>query len=453
MQRLMRLLLGVLLGLLPLRPAQAADTVATDPAAGTPTATANPTEILKRIDDLRAARLTAARQSGGPYDAAGVERDTREIARQGTAGVDAQAIPAADALAWAKVFAVAHDNTAVIALVARFLATNPSAADRFTAELLRLDALAETNDGKQLAALLVNVVAPDDGSAGLLTAKVVRHYVDLLAAALGTDATVALLDKIHATLPAGDATALARTRLAVEEERRKKNSLPPVEDEAKQLAAYEQQVRNTWRLRGYFFAKAESDLLVAAGRHDDAVKLLAGFVDATPPEFAGARRAANSTKALLTLPGTAAPDIKPLSSIGAFGGLSALKGKVVLLDFFAHWCGPCKASIPDTHKLLADLQDQGLAVVGVTQYYGYYGKERNLSRADEEDRLHGFVKEHDITWPIVLVDGDTSASYGVSGIPEVVVLDRQGTIRKIEVGYSPDSFARFRAEVEALLKA
>ena len=153
--------------------------------------------------------------------------------------------------------------------------------------------------------------------------------------------------------------------------------------------------------------------------------------------------------------GTTATDFKPTHQIGEFKSLAALKGKVVMVDFFAHWCGPCIASLPSVRTLAEELGPKGFEVVGVTRFYGYYKNENRPSKdmppATELARMKDFMKEKNITWPVVFVDKSVFEAYACSSIPHVVIVDRSGKIRKIKVGFSANSQDAFRAEIEKIL--
>ena len=138
-------------------------------------------------------------------------------------------------------------------------------------------------------------------------------------------------------------------------------------------------------------------------------------------------------------------------TLGDFPGLAAWKGKVVIVDFFAHWCGPCRASFPDMKKLYADLHDKGVEVVQVTRYYGYFGATRDLSPDAEYAKMIDFKAQNELPWPMIFGDKANFEAYGVTGIPQTVVIDRAGRVHKIDIGYSSESFVEFRKAVEALV--
>lgn len=153
--------------------------------------------------------------------------------------------------------------------------------------------------------------------------------------------------------------------------------------------------------------------------------------------------------------GTPARSFQPARSIGDFKKVDQLKGKVVMLDFFAHWCGPCIASLPTVRSLSDELKAKGLEVIGVTRFYGYYKTENRANKDMPPDtelaRMKTFIQEKNINWPVAFVDKTVFESYACSAIPHVVLIDRTGKIRQIKVGYSPKEAAAFRAEIEKLL--
>lgn len=129
--------------------------------------------------------------------------------------------------------------------------------------------------------------------------------------------------------------------------------------------------------------------------------------------------------------------------------LASLKGKVVVVDFWATWCPPCRGIIPDLVKLQEKHAADGLQVAGVTRYYGYGmdfdetsklphgGKSvgdprdpaKKLSEADEVKVNEDFVKAFHLNYPVVFSDATVAKdAYGVTGIPTVYVIGRDGKI-------------------------
>jgi thiol-disulfide isomerase/thioredoxin len=121
----------------------------------------------------------------------------------------------------------------------------------------------------------------------------------------------------------------------------------------------------------------------------------------------------------------------------------SLKGKVVLLDFFAVWCGPCIATFPHLRQWHDDYSDKGLAIIGVTNYYQYGWNDEagrpertaGIEAEAERDAMEKFVAHHELRHPVAYVaDRTLQEFYVVSGIPHAVLIDRQGKVRLFRVG-------------------
>lgn len=122
-------------------------------------------------------------------------------------------------------------------------------------------------------------------------------------------------------------------------------------------------------------------------------------------------------------PGSA-PDFSLKSFDGKEITLSQLKGKVVLLDFWATWCGPCKESIPHLIQLYKNYRESGLEVVGM-----------NIDKGDGE-AVRRFVMSMDIPYPVVAAPEEVVRDYRVTGIPATFLIDKEGKIRERAVGFS-----------------
>lgn len=117
-----------------------------------------------------------------------------------------------------------------------------------------------------------------------------------------------------------------------------------------------------------------------------------------------------------------APDFTLRNPAGRTLALSALRGQVVFLNFWATWCSPCKIEMPEMEQLHREFKSQGLAVVGVD--------------LDESPELVAkFMRELGLTFPVVVDTGSHVASrYRVLGLPTTVLIDRQGRTRGWAVG-------------------
>jgi len=120
--------------------------------------------------------------------------------------------------------------------------------------------------------------------------------------------------------------------------------------------------------------------------------------------------------------------------------LSDLRGKVVVIDFWATWCGPCVASFPQVRELTAHYKGYPVVVLGVTSLQGAVTQWKDgkpAGRVDTKDNpakeyelLGEFIPALDMTWPVAVSTQDVfNPDYGVRGIPHVVIIDPKGVVR------------------------
>lgn len=131
--------------------------------------------------------------------------------------------------------------------------------------------------------------------------------------------------------------------------------------------------------------------------------------------------------------------------------LSSYKGKVVLLDFWAMWCAPCFDAFPLLIEWHQDFADDGLAILGVTRYYGAVSG-MPADHAAELAELRRFRTRERLPYDFVV--GDSQAMqlmYGATGLPTTVLIDRKGIVRYIETGISDARLEQMREMVVKLL--
>lgn len=123
--------------------------------------------------------------------------------------------------------------------------------------------------------------------------------------------------------------------------------------------------------------------------------------------------------------GSAIADIEMEVLNGDNVSLNDLKGKVVALDFWASWCGPCKRSIPFYNKMHEKYADKGLVIIGI-------------NANENRSTIEGAISELDIAYPVAMPNERMNQHFKVQGIPSMYLFDREGNQIDNFVGYSPE---------------
>ncbi|MBN2433026.1 MAG: TlpA family protein disulfide reductase [Acidobacteria bacterium] len=134
--------------------------------------------------------------------------------------------------------------------------------------------------------------------------------------------------------------------------------------------------------------------------------------------------------------------------------LDELRGKVVLIDFWATWCPPCIAVIPTLVRIYEKYKSEGLEMIGFTRIYGTYRDDiQNKGRVEKDTELEltrEFLKRYGMTYPIAVADGqDVFEAYSVRGIPTLFFINDEGIIVDVEVGSGGEN--HLEAKVRELL--
>ena len=148
------------------------------------------------------------------------------------------------------------------------------------------------------------------------------------------------------------------------------------------------------------------------------------------------------SSAYATSAGQKAPDFNLAARSGGRVSLRELAGKVVVVDFWASWCEPCKAELPELEKLHKQLATQGVVVVAI-----------NI----DQDRANGerLAQKLGLTLPVGLdPTGKVAETYDPPKMPSSYVIDRRGVVRFVHAGYDgAGDVARLRREIQQLLDA
>jgi len=117
--------------------------------------------------------------------------------------------------------------------------------------------------------------------------------------------------------------------------------------------------------------------------------------------------------------------------------LSKLKGHVILIDFWATWCPPCRKSIPVFIDLYNKYHEKGFTVLGISR--------------EDKSVLEKFRDEIGIPYPLLIDNNGISKKYQVQAIPTIVIFDKNGKVRKTQVGFAPELEAGFDLLIDSLL--
>lgn len=140
--------------------------------------------------------------------------------------------------------------------------------------------------------------------------------------------------------------------------------------------------------------------------------------------------------------GNTAPDFKLSSMTGDEIVLSTLKGKKILLNFWASWCGPCQVEAPHIQEAYTHFNENNDEIVVLTVV---------LAFNDDPENVKKFIEKFHMTVPVLLdMDGKTAQSYGTNFIPVTYFIDTQGVIQSIKFGsfYSLDEINQHLKELD-----
>ncbi len=149
---------------------------------------------------------------------------------------------------------------------------------------------------------------------------------------------------------------------------------------------------------------------------------------------------AASSLASSSLEGQSAPDFVLRSATGENLRLSEYRGDVVMINFWATWCGPCRQEMPLLDELYGRYQRVGFSLLGI-----------NID--DDSRRAMAMVNELGVSFPVLFDEHkEVSKLYQVDAMPVTILLDREGTVRHIHHGYKPGYEQKYLNEIRSLLR-
>lgn len=128
-----------------------------------------------------------------------------------------------------------------------------------------------------------------------------------------------------------------------------------------------------------------------------------------------------------------APGFRLENVAGGTIDLADYRGKVVLLDFWATWCGPCRVAIPHLNALYAENKSEGFEIIGISI-------DQDRRGVSGKDQVLAFRQKIRMDYPLAMADGSTVRAYGgIQSIPTAFLIDRSGRLRQRYVGLRPKS--------------
>jgi len=137
--------------------------------------------------------------------------------------------------------------------------------------------------------------------------------------------------------------------------------------------------------------------------------------------------------------GQAAPNFKVSTTSGQQVSLESYRGHVLVLDFFATWCQPCRASIPHLVEMNRKYGKQGLQVLGMS------------ADEDGEKDVKAYADKNRITYPVALAGESTLADFGVRSVPVMFVIDKKGRVAEVFRGFTDEVASSSEQLVKKLL--
>jgi len=147
-----------------------------------------------------------------------------------------------------------------------------------------------------------------------------------------------------------------------------------------------------------------------------------------------------SVVAVAKIKADSAPDFVLKSASGKNVRLSELKGRVVMLNFWATWCGPCAEEIPHLNELHESLDPYDFELLGI-----------NLDE-DQSKAIH-LAKKLEVNFPVLFdTEKDVSRSFDIKAMPTTIIIDRSGNIRHVNYGFKNGYIERYHRQIQALRK-
>lgn len=306
-------------------PATRTTVVASRTTASAP-ATGSPEALLSEINAWYSDQLKKARDEKKTPDFNALMSERTARAKKAVAGIDPAGLDPAKGLAWGQLFQSAGMQKEMLISAQRYVAQEPNPAKKYSGQLMVLTGLQAAEDAKGIVHLLGEMKPATAAAAASLASQTAGNYARTIADKLGTAVALGVI---------------ANQEAAVNFEELRK-------EEAKQAEARKAQPNQNAQISAavrafsqadatiYSIAQGRSSLLEKDGKKAEALAVLKTAMGKLGQDSTYAKSLGGKLK-LAALPGNPAPDVIKERCYGAYSGLESLRGKVVVLDFTAHW--------------------------------------------------------------------------------------------------------------------
>ena len=218
---------------------------------------------------------------------------------------------------------------------------------------------------------------------------------------------------------------------------------------SRELLEMDRWPQNDLKYKGYIFQNLAL-IEFQKGDIDQAKGILNEGISAL--KESGHTQSLESTQKLINMLGMQAPELFAETWLNSSPlKLKKLRGKVVVIDFWATWCSPCRTVIPSLVEMYDKYKNEGLVVLGYTRLYGSYRDDlQRLGPVEPKDeiRLTGeFLKRYNMTYPVAIAhDKKGFEDYSIRGIPTLIIVDKEGKIADFKIGSGNEQYVLDRIQ-------
>jgi hypothetical protein len=369
---------------------------------------ADPYLILQKVEEQQKVILAEAADPS-EVDYAKIRAGAKAIALNGLEGIILADVQPEAALAWMEVCVIAERFSELPALNQRFATSSPDQDQKFKGDLIVLRGYAELKSLEAATGLLKEIAPETVEQSNLLLSRAL-NMADQLQSDTNTDQVLALIE-----------TAFTKLQPVTTE----RDAQELINNVAKTVAK-------------------QCELLNNIGRTSEALQKLDFEIQRNASE--ASTQTYRDLKAQLEMVGQPFPELTVQRKIGNFESIAKLKGKVLVLASFAQWQGKPADVFATINTLTNPQNNPEVAIIGITQLQGFFGRDHLLSPDDEFNRMKSWVNTSPPAWPIVFLPPS-----GLWQRANYVVINRDGTVRWIGKVASDLSKSVLRAQIQAAL--